>query len=44
MKFRERLLVSDVDPEAVEAKARDGVVHITVQRRASTLPRRIAIQ
>ena len=37
-------LPDDVDPEAVEAKARDGVVHITVQRRASALPRRIAIQ
>ncbi|MDM0107693.1 Hsp20/alpha crystallin family protein [Variovorax sp. J22R24] len=37
-------LPDDADPESVEAKARDGVVHITVQRRASSLPRRIAIQ
>ena len=37
-------LPEDADPDSVEAKARDGVVHITVQRRTSTLPRRIAIQ
>ncbi|MDM0002737.1 Hsp20/alpha crystallin family protein [Variovorax sp. J22P240] len=37
-------LPDDADPESVEAKARDGVVHITVQRQASSLPRRIAIQ
>ncbi len=37
-------LPDDADPDAVEAKYRDGVVHITVQRRASAQPRRIAIQ
>ena len=37
-------LPDDVDPEEVGAEAWDGVVHITVQRRASAWPRRIAIQ
>lgn len=37
-------LPEDADPEQVEAKLRDGVLHITVQRRASAQPRRIAIQ
>jgi HSP20 family protein len=37
-------LPDDADPEAVDAKYRDGVVRITVQRRASAQPRRIAIQ
>lgn len=37
-------LPDDVDPDAVEAKLRDGVLHITVQRRASSQPRRITIQ
>jgi HSP20 family protein len=37
-------LPEDADPDAVAAKYRDGVVHITVQRRASAQPRRIAIQ
>lgn len=37
-------LPDDTDPDSVEASARDGVVHITAQRRASTLPRRIAVQ
>jgi HSP20 family protein len=37
-------LPDDADPEAVEAKLRDGVLHITVQRRASAQPRRIAVQ
>ncbi|VTU20227.1 Spore protein SP21 [Variovorax sp. SRS16] len=43
--FRRMLtLPEDADPEAVEAKYRDGVLHITVQRRASAQPRRITIQ
>ena len=43
--FRRTLaLPDDADPEAVEAKYRDGVVHITVQRRAAAQPRRIAVQ
>jgi len=37
-------LPDDADPDAVEAKLRDGVLHIRVQRRASAQPRRIAIQ
>ena len=37
-------LPDDADPDAVEAKYRDGVLHITVQRRASAQPRRIAVQ
>jgi HSP20 family protein len=44
-KFRRALtLPDDADPDAVEARCRDGVLHITVQRRASTQPRRIQIQ
>ncbi|GAA6121385.1 Hsp20/alpha crystallin family protein [Acidovorax sp. FG27] len=43
-RFRRVLtLPDDADPEAVEARLRDGVLHITVQRRASAQPRRIAI-
>lgn len=37
-------LPDDADPDAVDAKLRDGVLHISVQRRASAQPRRIAIQ
>jgi HSP20 family protein len=44
-RFRRVLtLPDDADPEQVGAKLRDGVLHITVQRRASAQPRRIAIQ
>jgi HSP20 family protein len=44
-RFRRVLtLPDDADPEQVDAKLRDGVLHITVQRRASAQPRRIAIQ
>lgn len=43
--FRRLLtLPDDADPDAVDAKARDGVLHITVKRRASAMPRRITIQ
>ena len=35
---------NDADPDAVEAKYHDGVLHIIVQRRASAQPRRITIQ
>lgn len=43
-RFRRVLtLPDDADPEAVEARLRDGVLHITVQRRACAQPRRIAI-
>ncbi|RQO59393.1 heat-shock protein Hsp20 [Variovorax sp. KBW07] len=37
-------LPDDADPEAVEARLRDGVLRITVRRRASAQPRRIAVQ
>ena len=37
-------LPEDADSEAVEASYTDGVVHITVQRRAAAQPRRITIQ
>ncbi|MCX8085635.1 MAG: Hsp20/alpha crystallin family protein [Rhodocyclaceae bacterium] len=37
-------LPDDIDADAVSAKYRDGVLHITVPRRAAALPRRIAIQ
>ena len=44
-RFRRVLtLPDDADPEQVDAKLRDGVLQITVQRRASAQPRRIAIQ
>ncbi len=36
-------LPDDADPDAVQAQLRDGVLHITVQRRASAQPRRITI-
>lgn len=43
--FRRLLtLPDDADPDAVDAKVRDGVLHITVKRRASAVPRRITIQ
>jgi len=37
-------LPDDADPDAIEAKYRDGILRITIQRRASAQPRRIAIQ
>ena len=37
-------LPDDADPEAITAKYRDGVLQITVQRRAAAQPRRITIQ
>ena len=37
-------LPDDVDPEKVEARYVDGIVHITVARRASEKPRRIEVQ
>lgn len=36
-------LPDDADPEAVSADYQDGVVHISIQRRASAQPRRIAV-
>jgi len=37
-------LPDDIDPDAVDAKYRDGVLHISVRRRAAAQPRRISIQ
>jgi HSP20 family protein len=43
--FRRMLtLPDDADAEAIKADYRDGILHITVQRRASAQPRRITIQ
>jgi HSP20 family protein len=36
-------LPDDVDPDRVEAKYRDGVLQITVQRRQATRPKQIAV-
>ena len=36
-------LPDDVDPNAVEARCRDGVVHISIKRREAAQPRRINI-
>lgn len=36
-------LPDDVDAEKVEAKYRDGVLHVTVQRRDAARPRQIAV-
>jgi len=36
-------LPDDVDPDRVEAKYRDGVLHITVQRREAVRPRQITV-
>jgi len=37
-------LPDDVDPSAVNASYRDGVLHISIQRREAAQPRRISIQ
>jgi len=37
-------LPDDVDPNAIEAKYRDGVLHIRIQRKEEAQPRRIEIQ
>ncbi|MDP1742032.1 MAG: Hsp20/alpha crystallin family protein [Polaromonas sp.] len=36
-------LPEDADPDAVEARVKDGLVHITIQRRAAAQPRRITV-
>lgn len=36
-------LPDDVDPNAVEARCRDGVVHISIKRREAAQPRRITV-
>lgn len=43
--FRRVIALSDdADPDALSATCRDGVLRISVQRRASTQPRRIDVQ
>lgn len=37
-------LPEDIDPDAVAARCNDGVLHISIKRRESTLPRRINVQ
>lgn len=37
-------LPDDIDPSAVQARYRDGVLHVSIQRRAAAQPRRIVIQ
>ena len=37
-------LPDDADPERVEARYRDGVLQITVQRRQATRPRQVTVQ
>jgi len=36
-------LPEDVDPDKVEARYRDGVLHITIERREAVKPRRIQV-
>jgi HSP20 family protein len=44
-RFRRAIaLPDDADPGKIEAKYRDGVLHITVGRRESALPKRITVQ
>ncbi|WP_395699781.1 Hsp20/alpha crystallin family protein [Aquabacterium sp.] len=37
-------LPDDIDPQAVTANYRDGVLHISIQRKAASQPRRIEVQ
>lgn len=37
-------LPDDIDPTQVEARYRDGVLHISIQRREAAVPRQITIQ
>jgi HSP20 family protein len=37
-------LPDDVDSDRVEARYRDGILHITVQRREVTKPRQIEVK
>lgn len=36
-------LPDDIDPNAVEAQCRDGVLHISIKRREAAQPRRISV-
>jgi HSP20 family protein len=37
-------LPEDIDPQAVSASYRDGVLHVSIQRKAAAQPRRIEVQ
>lgn len=37
-------LPADVDPDAIEAHGKDGVLHVRIGKQAVTQPRRIAVQ
>ena len=37
-------LPDDVDPDSIDAKFRDGMLHIAIQRKQEAQPRRIAIK
>lgn len=37
-------LSDDIDPDGVSARYQDGVLHLSIKRRAASQPRRIAIQ
>lgn len=44
-RFRKVISLSDdIDPDAVTAQCRDGVLHISVKRRQEMQPRRISVQ
>lgn len=44
-RFRRVISVpEDCDPDAVQADCRDGVLHVSLRRRESALPRRIEVQ
>jgi len=44
-RFRRVVALSDdIDPDAVEARYRDGVLHISLQRREAAQPRRVNVQ
>ena len=36
-------LPDDIDPEAVQANYRDGVLQVSIQRRSAAQPRRIEV-
>lgn len=37
-------LPDDIDPNAISADYRDGVLHVSIQRKASAQPRRVTVQ
>ncbi len=44
-KFRRVVTLSDdLDPDSVEARCKDGLLHISIKRKAAAQPRRVTIQ